>query len=60
MRNMRNRWLAGSVLVLGTFLAAAGCLNTTPDYLGLRARPGALANAVAGQGRETATATKIR
>jgi hypothetical protein len=31
MRNMRNRWLAGSVLVLGAALAAAGCLNTAPD-----------------------------
>ncbi len=34
MRNVRNRWLAGSVLVLGASLclAAAGCLNTAPDY----------------------------
>jgi len=34
MRNMRNRWLAGSVLVLGASLclAAAGCLNTAPDF----------------------------
>ena len=31
MRKMRNRWLAGSVLVLGAALAAAGCLNTAPD-----------------------------
>ncbi len=34
MRNMRNRWLAGSILVLGASLclAAAGCLNTEPDF----------------------------
>jgi hypothetical protein len=35
MRNMRNRWLAGSVLILGAALGAAGCLRTpvdTSDY----------------------------
>lgn len=34
VRNRRNRWLAGSVLVLGASLSltAAGCLNTAPDF----------------------------
>ncbi len=32
MRNMRNCWLAWSVMVLGASLVAVGCLNTTPDY----------------------------
>ena len=34
MRNVRNRLVAGSVLVLGASLslAALGCLNTAPDY----------------------------
>jgi hypothetical protein len=31
MRNMRNRWLAGSVLILGAALGAAGCLKTPID-----------------------------
>ena len=28
MRSMRNHWLAGSVLVLGTLAGASGCTNT--------------------------------
>jgi hypothetical protein len=31
MQIMRNRWLAESVLALGTFLGAAGCCNTPID-----------------------------
>ena len=31
MRSVRNPWLAGSVLVLGGVLAAAGCYNTPVD-----------------------------
>ena len=52
VRNRRNRWLAGSVLVLGASLSltAAGCLNTAPDFSYYARETRAPANA-AGQGR---------